>query len=259
MKNDSGSDFSVSTLFCKACLIRLSCSSTLSFNQGDLELRLDLNFYKTEPEPFLAKIQLTFSLDQIFQHVPRTTSNFHTYSVTDARHSVLSSVLLELAELPAVKTMSSESLAALTRPIAQYYSSISPATSAALSFYLPTRTAICFSVVSITTFLLTFNISFTLFRRQWKRLFAHPQRSFRGISGKFLHIVDAHPTSRDTDSSFLYLSVQAFQALQALAHANLHDQTPPVVSPHPPAAALPTQPSTNYSHPKPHSLVCVLL
>ena len=251
MKNDSGSDFSISTLSCKACLIRPSCSSTLSFNQGDLEFRPDLDFCKTKPEPFLAKIQFTPSLDQIFQHVPRTTSNFHTYSVTEAGHSVLSSIRLELAELPNVKTMSSECLAELTRPIAQYYSSVSPATSAALSSYLPTRTAICFSVVSITISLLTFSISFTLFRRQWKRLFAHPQRFFRGTSGKFLHIVDAHPTSPDADSSFLYHSVQEFQALQALAHATLRDQSPPLVSTNPPAAALPTHPPTNYSHPNP--------
>ena len=44
MKNDSGSDFSISTLSGNACLIRPSCSSTLSFNQGDLELRPDLDF-----------------------------------------------------------------------------------------------------------------------------------------------------------------------------------------------------------------------
>ena len=251
MKNDSGSDFSISTLSCRACLIRPSCSSTLSVNQGDLELRPDLDFCKTKPEPFLTKIQLTPSLDQIFQHVPRTTSNFHTYSVTEALHSVLSSVRLELAKLPNVKTMSTESLAELTRPIAQYFSSVSPTTSAALSSYLPTRTAICFSVASITIFLFTFSISFTLFRPQWKRLFAHPQRFFRGTSGKFLHIVDAHPTSPDTDFSFLYLSVREFQALQALAHATLRDQTPPLVSTKPPASALPSHPPTNYSHPNP--------
>ena len=144
IKNDSGSDFSISTLSCKACLIRPSSSSTLSFNQGDLELRPDLDFCETKPEPFLVKIQLTPSLDQIFQHVPRSFSNFHTYSVTEARHSDLSSVRLELVELPNNKTMSSESLAKLTRPIAQYCSSVSPATSATLSSYLPNRTAMCF-------------------------------------------------------------------------------------------------------------------
>ena len=251
MKNDSGSDFSISTLSCKVCLIRPSCSSTLSFTQSDLELRTDLDFCKTILEPFLAKIQLTPSLDQMFQHVPRATSSFHTYSVTEVRHSVRSSVRLELSELPNGKTMSSESLAELTRPIAQDYSSVSPATSAALSSYLPTRAAICFSVVSITISLFTFNTSFTLFRRQWKRLFAHPQLFFRGTYGKFLHIVDAHPTSLDTDSSFLYLSVQEFQDLQALAHATLREQTPPLVSPNPPAAALLTHSLTNYSHPNP--------
>ena len=78
MKNDSGSEFAISSLSCRACLIRPSCSTTLSFNQGDLELQPDFNFCKTNPELFLAKIQLTPSLDQIFQHVPRTTSNFHT-------------------------------------------------------------------------------------------------------------------------------------------------------------------------------------
>ena len=171
--------------------------------------------------------------------------------MTEARHSVLSSVRLELAELPNVNTMSSESLAELTRPIAEYYSSVSPATSAALSSYLPTRTAFCFSVVSITNSLLTISISFTLFRRQWKRLFAHPQWCFRGTSGKFLHIVDAHPTSPKTDSSFLYLSVQGFHALQALGHATFRDPTPLLASPIPPAAALTTHPPTNHSHPNP--------
>ena len=114
MKNDSGSDSSFSTLSCEACLISPCCSSTLSLNQGDLELRTDFDFCKTNPEPFLAKIQLTPSLDQIFQHVPRTTSNFHTHSVMEACHSVLSSVRLELAKLPNVKTTSSVSLAELT-------------------------------------------------------------------------------------------------------------------------------------------------
>ena len=112
--------------------------------------------------------------------------------------------------------MSPETLADLTRPIAKYYSSISPATSAALSSYLPTRTAVLFSLISVTLSLLTFCISFTLFRRQWTRLFAHPQRFFRGTSGRFLHIVE-DSQSTASDNSFLYLSVTEFKALQALA------------------------------------------
>ena len=51
MKNDSGSDFSISTLPCKTCLIHPSCSSTLSFNQGDLHLRPTSIFAKPNPNP----------------------------------------------------------------------------------------------------------------------------------------------------------------------------------------------------------------
>ena len=55
MKNDSGSDFSISTLSCKACLIRPSCSSTLSFNQGDLELRPDLDLLQNQTRTLLGQ------------------------------------------------------------------------------------------------------------------------------------------------------------------------------------------------------------
>ena len=96
---------------------------------------------------------------------------------------------MELAEIPDVKRMSPEALDQLTKPIADNYSSISPATSAALSAYLPTRTAVCSSLLSIIVSLLTFCVSFTLFRRQWRRLFSHPQQFFRGTSGRFHHIV----------------------------------------------------------------------
>ena len=58
--------------------------------------------------------------------------------------SVLNSVHKELTEIPDVKHMSPEALDQMTKPIAAYYSSISTATSAALSAYLPTRTAVCF-------------------------------------------------------------------------------------------------------------------
>ena len=69
--------------------------------------------------------------------------------------------------------------------------------------------------------LLTFCVSFTLFRRQWRRLFSHPQQFFRGTSGRFLHIVDnSLPTPAD-DSSFLFLSVAEFNALQELAQETL--------------------------------------
>ena len=167
LKNNSGAaGFSISSLSCQACLVCPSCSSKLSFNQGDLKLFPDMDFCKNNPEPLLATIELTPSPDQSFQQVPNATHKFHTYSIAEARQSVLSTVRLELAELPNVNRMSPE-----THPIAKYYSSISPATSAALSSYLPTRTAVLFSLIFVTVSLLTFCISFTLFRRQWTAVF----------------------------------------------------------------------------------------
>ena len=157
MKNDSRSaGFTISTLTCQACIVRPSCSSTLSFNQGDLVLTPDMDFCETHPLPLIASIQLTPSLDQVFKHVPSASSQFHVYSVAEARQSVLNSVRMEVAEIPDVKRMSPQALDQLTNSNADYYSSISPATSAALSAYLPTRTAVCFSLLSITVSLLMF-------------------------------------------------------------------------------------------------------
>ena len=222
MKNDSGAaGFSSSTLSCQACLVHPSCRSKLSSNQADLELVPDMDFCKNNPEPLLATIELTPSLDQLFKQVRNATHKFHTNSTAEARQSVLSTVRIELADLPNLKRMSPETLTDLTCPIAMYYSSISPATSAALSSYLPTRTAVLFSMVSVTLSLLTFCISFTISRQQWTCLFELPQRFLRGKSGRFLHIVEgSQPIASDT--SFLYLSVTEFKALQALAKEALH-------------------------------------
>ena len=226
MKNDSRSaGFTISTLTCQACIVRPSCSSTFSFIEGDLVLTPDMDFCETHPLPLIASIQLTPSLDQVFKHVPPAFSQFHDYSVAEVRQSILNSVRMELTEIPDVTRMSPEALDQLTKPIADYYSSISPATSAALSAYLPTRTAVCFSLLSITVSLLMFCVSFALFRRQWRRLFSHPQQFFRRTSGRFLHIVDnSCPTSAD-DSSFLSLSVAEFNALQELAQETLRRPT----------------------------------
>ena len=121
--------------------------------------------------------------------------------------------------------MSPEALDQLTKPIAAYYSSISPATSVSLSDYLPTCTVVCFSLLSITVSLPTFCVSFTLFRRQWRPLFSHPQQFFRGTSGRFLHILDNSSPPTADDSSFLYLSVAEFNALQKLAQETLRQPT----------------------------------
>ena len=97
--------------------------------------------------------------------------------------SVLCSLRLELAELPDDQHMTDETLDKLTQPIATYYSAVSPATSAASESYLPIRTAILMSTLSITLSLLTFSISFTHFRRQWRCFITHPQKYFWGHQG----------------------------------------------------------------------------
>ena len=180
-----------------------------------------MDFCKHNQQPLLATIELTPSLDQSFKQVPNATHKFHNYFIAEARQSILCTVRLELVELPNVKRMSPETPADITRPIAKFYSSSSPATSAALFSYLATRTAVLFSLISVTLSLLTFCFIFTLYPRQWTRLFAHPLRFFRGTSGRFLHIVE-HSQATDSDTSFLYLSVTEFKALPALAKKTLH-------------------------------------
>ena len=67
VKNDTdGLPVSISTLQCQACLIRPSCSSTLTFNHGDLVLTPDMDFCETRPEPFVASVKLTPSLAAVF-------------------------------------------------------------------------------------------------------------------------------------------------------------------------------------------------
>ena len=199
---------SVSTISCQACILRPSCHSTLTLNQGDLVLEPDMVYCSTSPEPFFANIQLVPSPAKVFQHAPYSNHVFHAYSLGEARNSILSSVRMELAELPDVQRMSVESIDRLAAHIAQYYWSMSPATSQALELNLPFRTAVLFSTVSITLSLLTFNISFTLFRRQWKRLFLHPHK-FKSSKGRLLHVTNDEntPAVSDDTTAFLQLSL----------------------------------------------------
>ena len=213
--------------------MRPSCTSTLSFNQGDLVLSPDMDFCETRPEPFVATVALTPSLEQVFKHVPQSSNVFHAYSLGEARQSIIGSVQMELAELPDVHRMTNTAIDELTKPIADHYSSISPVTSHALQSYLPYRTAALFSGISITLSLLTFTISFTLFRRQWKRLFLHPQRFFTSSQGQFIHILDdsENPSLIENNAPFLYLTKNEFLALQGLAKETLQmtrDSVPPI-------------------------------
>ena len=87
----------------------------------------------------LTTIELTPSSDLVLQQVPNARPKFHNYSVAEAQQSGLSTAGLELTELANKKRMSLETLAVLDHPFAQYYSSISSATSAVFPSYRPTR------------------------------------------------------------------------------------------------------------------------
>ena len=219
LKNDtSGFPVAISTLRCQACLIRPSCKSVLTFNHGDIVLTPDMDFCETRPEPFVASVQLTPSLQEVFSALPAATTDLNVYSIGSARKELLSNVQLELAALPHVRTMSTRDLYEVTKPIAQYYTTISPSPSRALADYMPMRTAFFLACLSMTISLTSFSISATLFRRQWRRFSKHPQRFFRGTHGRFLHIV---PSIEEDDTlqatAFLYMTESEFVAIKELA------------------------------------------
>ena len=93
MKNASDLDgVSVSMIPCHACILRPSCHSTLTLNQGDVVLEPDMDYCSTSPEPFFATIELIPSLERVFKHVPQSNHVFHAFSLSKARHSVFKSV-----------------------------------------------------------------------------------------------------------------------------------------------------------------------
>ena len=94
-----------------------------------------MDFCETNPEPFVATVALTSSLEQVFKHVPETSNVFNVYSLGEARQSIIDSLQMEIAELPDVHRMSPTAIDELTERIAIYYSSISPTTSQALQSY----------------------------------------------------------------------------------------------------------------------------
>ena len=80
VKNDSRiHGISVTKVMCQSCLMRPSCTSTLFFNQGDLVLSPAMDFCETNPEPFVATVALTPSLEQVFKHVHQTSNMFNVY------------------------------------------------------------------------------------------------------------------------------------------------------------------------------------
>ena len=137
IKNDSRTHgLSLSTIDCWACVLRPSCESTIYINQDDLVLSLDMDACKTTQEPYIATIKLAPRLNQVFQNVPFDRFNFPSYSIGAARKSILESVQLELTEIPDVRRMDPETLQKLTEPIFAHYTSLNPATEAALDNFV---------------------------------------------------------------------------------------------------------------------------
>ena len=220
VKNDSRSNgLSLSTIDCQACVLRPSCESTLYINQVDLVLSPDMDACKTTPEPYIATIKLAPPLNQMFQNVPFDRLNFPSYSIGAARKSILESVQLELTEIPEVRRMDPETLQKLTEPIVAHYTSLNPATEAALDKIVPAKTSFLVASGSIVLSSFLFILNFPLFHRQARALCCALRLFFKNKSGQFIHVTnDIKP---DSDSSFLILTRDEFTALRALAQEAL--------------------------------------
>ena len=137
-KNDSQiHGLSICSIQCQPSVMRPSSNRVISFNQEVLVLLLhpDMDFCETHPNPPLASRELTPSLQNVFSHVPDIGAEFQAYSTGEARQSVLDGLKTQSAELPDVQHMSQNTLDELKKLIAEYYSSITRATSAALQSY----------------------------------------------------------------------------------------------------------------------------
>ena len=99
-------------------------------------------------------------MNKVFQNVPFDRLNFPSYSIGAARKSVLDSVQLELTEIPDVRRMDPEFLQKLTEPYVAHYTSLNPATEAALDKFVPAKTSFLIAggsiVLSLFLFILTF-------------------------------------------------------------------------------------------------------
>ena len=219
MMNDTHSHATrMSTIDCQACVIRPGCSSKLTLNHGDLVLNPDMDYCESRPEPFFARVQLTPALQRVFESIPPTGAALNMYSHSEVRQSVLTSVRMELAELPEVHSMDFDKLKEVAEPISQYYGSIPPATNKPLEGYMQTKSAMCLSLLSMTFSLNSFTVSFFLFKRQWKQFITQPQRFFGGSDGRFLHIVN-ELAADDTQATtaFPYLTEDEFSALSEIS------------------------------------------
>ena len=154
-------------------------------------------------------------MNQVFQNVPFDRINFPIYSIGAARKSIFESVQLELTETPDVRRMDPETLQKLTEPIVAHYTSLNPATAAALDNFVPAKTSFLISGGSIVLSLSLFMPNFPLFHRQAGALCCAPRQFFKNKSGQVIHVTNDNKP--DSDSSFLILTQDEFAALRASA------------------------------------------
>ena len=139
-------------------------------------------------------------------------------SHSKVRKSVLTSVPMDLAELPEVDAIDFDNLKEVAKPIAHHYASSPPATSKTLKENMQTKSSWCSALLTLTISLISFSISFTMFRRQWKKFIFHPQRFFSGTQGRFVEFVNklvADDTQGTT--AFLYSTEDELSALSEIA------------------------------------------
>ena len=111
--------------------------------------------------------------------------------------------------------MDPDILQKLTEPIVAHYTSLNPATEAALDNFIPAKTSLLIAGGSIVLSLFLFLLNFPVLHRQAHALCCAPRRFFKNKSGQFIHVTD--DIKPDSDSSFLILTRDEFTALRALA------------------------------------------
>ena len=135
--------------------------------------------------------------------------------------SSVSSVQLKLPALSIIKTMTSDDLRKKAQPIWPYYTTFSPSTSPVLANYMPKRTGFSLACTSMLFSLLSFNISFNRFRRQWHCYFKQTQQLTRSTHGQFLRIaVTLNEDDSDWMTAFLWMTDAEFLAIKWLAPEN---------------------------------------
>ena len=120
-----------------------------------------------------------------------------------------------MTEIPDVRRMDPEILQNVTEPIVAHYTSLNPATAAALDNFVSAKTSFPNSGVPIVFSLILFILNLPLFHRQARALCCAPRRFFKNKFGQIIHVTD--DIDPDSDSSFLIITHEEITALRDLA------------------------------------------